>query len=301
MSSLGPIIPVFNAGRARLLTFDARAVDPTQIGFPELLAWIADREPRAIGNWRELSAQEYTRSFAVAQTAGYSVIREIYDALTMSFANGETAEEFAARLIPFLRGRGWIASPGQAAKRLELIYDTNLRVARGAGRWARIKRTAHVFPYLRGVTARDERVRHPPKSTRAKSTSDHRAFDGLILPVSHPFWSRWFVPLGFRCRCSVIQMSRSQLLRWPGGVTGDDELREREARLGDPVFASPGSFDAQLAQVAGIANEARIPGQPALDMTTARITGNALLQQTLLEQGLDELATVLNRIFGIAA
>ena len=96
MSSLGPIIPVFNAGRARLLTFDARAVDPTQIGFPELLAWIADREPRAIGNWRELSAQEYTRSFAVAQTAGYSVIREIYDALTMSFANGETAEEFAA-------------------------------------------------------------------------------------------------------------------------------------------------------------------------------------------------------------
>lgn len=279
------------------MTFDLSSdVDPLKLSVADIVELVGRKDPRAIGSWRQLSAEEYARSFAVARTAGYSVIREIYDALLVSFGSRETAEQFIERLMPFLRQRGWIGAPGETARRLELIYDTNLRVARSSGRWARYQRTAAAFPYLRGVTARDERVRHPPRSD-----SDHRAFDGIILPVGHPFWQRYFVPLGFRCRCSVIQMTRSQLARWPGGVTGEAELREREARLGPPVFQSPASFEAQLAGIAAIANEARVPGQPALDMAGVRMTGSRLLEAQLIEEGINELAETLNRIFGEAA
>lgn len=296
--SSSPLIPVFAGGRAHLLTFDlsdSRA-DPMRLTVSDILETIGRKDARPIGHWRELSAEEYSRSFAVARTAGYSVIREIYDALLASFGGQETAAEFSDRIMPFLRRRGWLGSPGSIAPRLELIYDTNLRVARASGRWERYRRTSAAFPYLRAVTARDERVRHPPGSE-----SDHRAFDGIILPVGHAFWQRWFPPLGFRCRCSVIQMTRSQLARWPTGVTSENDLAQREARLGEPIFQSPGSFEAQLASIAAVANDARLPGQPALDMRAARSVGSRLLEAQLIDEGLEELADALNRIFGQAA
>lgn len=291
---IGPIIPIFTGQRARLLTFEAP--DPLTVGMADILAYIADRDPTPIGHWRELSAEEYSRSFAVAQTAGYGVVADIYEGLLESVRRGETAKEFAARVMPTLRAKGWISAPGKAAPRLELIYDTNLRVARGAGRWQRYSRQAAAFPYLRGVTARDERVRHPPRSD-----SDHRAFDGIILPVRHPFWLRWWTPLGFRCRCTIIQMTRSQLARWPTGVTSEAELAVLEQRLGEPIFASPASFDAQLAKVASIANEERLPGQPGMNLRNVRAKGNELLNKQLIEEGINELADVLNSIFGQAA
>lgn len=290
----GPIIPVFAGGRAHLLTFDTRG--PLTLSVADILAEMGRKDPRAVGHWRELSAEEYSRSFAVARTAGYSVVREIYDELQRAYAAGDTAADFAARLMPFLAQRGWIGSPGETARRLELVYDTNLRVSRAAGRWARYRKTAGAFPYLRGVTARDERVRHPPRSE-----SDHRAWDGITLPVEHAFWQRWFPPLGFRCRCTIIQMTRSQLARWPTGVTAADDLAQREARLGVPVFQAPGSFEAQLAGIASAANDSRIPGQPALDMRAVRSTGARLLQAQLIDEGIEEIAEVLNRLFGIAA
>lgn len=293
-----PLVPIFIRGRAHLMTFDASPNrDPLQMGISDILELIAAKDPRPIGHWRELSAEEYTRSFAVAQTAGYSVVREIYDGLVQSFGNKETSDAFVERLLPFLRKRGWLGDEGKVAPRLKLIYDTNLRVSRGVGRYDRYARTSAAFPYLRGVTARDERVRHPPKSP----DSDHRAFDGIILPFGHSFWLRYWVPLGFNCRCSIIQMTRSQLARYPGGITSEAELEERIARLGEPIFASPASFNAQIADLAGIANENRLPGQKALDMTATRFTAERLLQAQLLEEGIDQIAELLNRIFGIAA
>lgn len=292
----GPIVPVFHGGRARLLTFDLSPIaDPLNTSITDLIEHVGALEPRAIDGWRELSAEEYTRSFAVARSAGYGVIRDLHDAFLASIGSRETEQEFADRVFPILRRRGWIGDPGKIAPRLRLIYDTNLRVARATGRWERIRRNAAALPYLRAVTARDERVRRPPKSD-----SDHRAFDGIILPVGHSFWTRWFPPLGFRCRCSVIQMTRSQLARFPGTVTSEDDLAEREARLGEPVFATP-SFGAQLAQIAASANDKRLPGQPGLDMRDVRVRGSRLLQSVLIDEGLDQLADALNRIFGRAA
>ena len=208
-----------------------------------------------------------------------------------------TEQDFANRVLPILRRKGWLAGSGvNVARRVQLIYDTNLRLSRAAGQWSRYQKTLRTFPYLRGVTARDERVRRPPKSD-----SDHNAFDGIILPADHPFWTRWFPPLGFRCRCSVIQMTRSQLARWNSDITTEAELAEREARLGTPVFASPVSFSGQLATIAGIANEKRIPGQPAFDMRAARAGGDSVLRSAMIDAAADDIGDLLNRIFGIAA
>lgn len=293
------LFPIFDGPSVRLLQFEARdpRLNPLSVSIEDLVKWIGERDPRAIGSWRELGAEEYTRSFAAAQTAGYSVVGDLYREFQTTIETQGTEVDYAERVLPILRRKGWLAGTGvNVAKRVELIYDTNLRLARAAGQWNRYKRTASALPYLRGVTARDERVRQPPKAD-----SDHRAFDGIILPISHPFWSRWFPPLGFRCRCSVIQMTRSQLARWDSGITSAADLAEREARLGEPIFATPGSFNAQLATIAGIANENRIPGQPAFDIRGAAYRGSQLWQAELVDQAVDDIADFLNRLLGRAA
>lgn len=293
------IFPIFHDGKARLLEFAPSdpTINPLAVSIDDLIVWIASRDPQAIGSWRELSAEEYTRSFAAARTTGAGVIGDLYREYMATIESQGTEQDFANRVLPILRRKGWLAGSGvNVARRVQLIYDTNLRLSRAAGQWSRYQKTLRTFPYLRGVTARDERVRRPPKSD-----SDHNAFDGIILPADHAFWTRWFPPLGFRCRCSVIQMTRSQLARWNSDITTEADLAEREARLGTPVFASPVSFSGQLATIAGIVNEKRIPGQPAFDMRVARAGGDSVLRSAMIDAAADDIGDLLNRIFGIAA
>jgi uncharacterized protein with gpF-like domain len=237
--------------------------NPFALSAGELVRLIEDKAPRAIGNWRELGGEEYARAFTVAGTAGYDIVRDLQAGLLEVLAEpGATEQDFVDRVFPILRQKGWLAdrSNAQVATRLLLIYDTNLRTSQAVGRWNRIQKTKAALPYLYSYTAQDDRVRHPPKSDH-----DHRAFEGILLPVDHPFWLRYFPPLGFRCRCQVVQRTRSQAARL-GGVTSDAELAERIARLGEPWGFNPGALPlASAEEAASRANGERLEGAPRLE------------------------------------
>jgi len=129
-----------------------------------------------------------------------------------------------------------------------------------------------------------------------------------VLPVDHPFWTRWWVPLGFRCRCSIIPMTRAQLARWSGGITSDADLADREARLGTPLFVAPGAgVTAQLANMVERVNEKpvpmageggdgyRMPGRPDVSVAAERANGLALWNAETAGLVIDSL---LERLFG---
>lgn len=291
-----PLLPIFAGKRRHVLQFDAvPTFDPFRGDTADLVRWIEAKDPKAIGSWRELGNEEYARAFTAAQTAGMNVIDDLYFAFVDTLEAGGTERDYAAAVIPTLRRKGWLkGDDGAIASRVYLIWDTNLRVARGAGQWDRVQASKAGLPYLRGVTARDERVRHPPKSPH----SDHRAWDGICLPVDHPFWTRWWTPLGFRCRCSIIQMTRSQFARWGGGITSDAELAEREARLGVPLFAAPGAgVYQQVADMAQAENSDpnRMPGLPYVDLGERRKAASAAWGALVQSISIDVL---LSRLFG---
>jgi SPP1 gp7 family putative phage head morphogenesis protein len=66
--------------------------------------------------------------------------------------------------------------------------------AAAAERWQGFAENADIYPNLEWRTAGDSDVR-----------DDHRKLDGLILPISDPFWKSHTPPLGWGCRCEVIQ------------------------------------------------------------------------------------------------
>lgn len=280
--------------------FDAgggQYINPLEMDAPELVSRLEAKAPQAIGSWREIGAEEYARSFVVAQSAGYDIVRDIYDALLATLQEpGGDERSFSERLIPILRAKGWM--PGlddrQLASRLQLIYETNLRTSQAVGRWARIQRTKAALPYLLAFTAKDERVRHPPKS----KLSDHRAFEGILLPADHPFWDDYFPPLGFRCRCQVVQRSRSQVARLPFGITSEAELAERRSRLGAPWGFSPRRDSLSGAeQGAEESNRHRLEGAPPISTLAARGWGADRWSAAMNLAAQEAVESLIRRIF----
>lgn len=251
----------FDAGNAKLLPLQMRAAD--------IERWLLNKDPRSIDRFDELGKEEYGRAFTAARTAGTDVVDDLYFAFIDNVSRSGSEQDFARLVIPTLRAKGWLGGDeGLIARRVELIYDTNLRLARASGRWDRYWSTRDTFPYLLGFTVGDERVRHPPKSPH----SDHTAWEGICLPIGHEFWREYWTPLGFRCRCGIRQLTRSQFARLKGGVTSEAELAERRARLGPPVFLAPARpIEDKLAAMVAPTNVARMPGLPPINpVATAR-------------------------------
>jgi SPP1 gp7 family putative phage head morphogenesis protein len=281
------------------MRFDAQPIKrrllPLQVEASDIEAWLVAKDPTAIGSYDSIGREEYQRSFTAARTAGAGVVDDLYFGLVDTLSRGGTDEDFSKLVTPILKQKGWLGGDGGAiATRVSLIYDTNLRLARSNGRWDRYQATKAAFPYLRAITAEDDRVRHPPKSA-----SDHTAWDGIILPVDHPFWTTYWPPLGFRCRCGIIQMSRSQLARYKGGVTSDDDLDERIARLGPPVFASPVQPIAkQLADMVAPTNANPMPGMPAIDPTATADDGTAAWDAVKAQRSFQDVINAIAGLFG---
>jgi hypothetical protein len=280
------------------LAFDAGLrINPLEVEAPELIAWLEGKDPRAIDNWNQLGAEEFARSFTSARTVGYNIIRDLYEGfLVVMREPGATSADYVERMLPILRQKGWLADQGQAAQasRLMLVFNTNLRMAQATGQWDRVQRVKSAMPYLMGRTAHDIRVRHPPKSP----TSDHRAYEGILLPVDHPFWQSYFPPLGFRCRCFVVQMTRSQVARKGLSVTTEADLAERVSRLGQPWGFNPGLRPLRpVEDAAEQANASRLEGAPPIEPAREAQLGAAvwknLAGQALLATAVEGLMAQL--------
>ncbi|MBK67912.1 MAG: hypothetical protein CMP22_07250 [Rickettsiales bacterium] len=178
-------------------------------------------------NWQDVWREEHAYSFTVAKAMRNDILQDIRSALDDAITNGVPFKEFSKNLSNVLADKGWwgrkeMIDPNTGEKklvqlgsphRLSTIYYTNLRSAYAAGHWQRIERSAKTRPYLRYVAILDDRTR-----------DRHRAWHGIVLPVDHPFWSQFYPPNGWGCRCSVQQLSKRDLERRGYKITPDNQL-----------------------------------------------------------------------------
>jgi len=82
---------------------------------------------------------------------------------------------------------------------LETEYAAVVRGTLMGSKWLDIEEQKDVSPYLEYTTVGDDRVR-----------DEHRALDGVVEPVGSPFWDQYYPPNGWRCRCSVSQLSERE-------------------------------------------------------------------------------------------
>jgi SPP1 gp7 family putative phage head morphogenesis protein len=175
-------------------------------------AFDAREELRTTVKWSEMLHGEHSRAFTVAKVAKLDLLEDIRTSLADVIHNGGTFEQWQANLVPTLEKAGWwgrvedreLTGTSQPVfvgpRRLRTIYDTNLRMSRAAGQWARIQESKARSPYLRYSAVMDTRTRPL-----------HRQWHGTILPVDHEWWDTHFPPCGWNCRCTVQQLSDRDL------------------------------------------------------------------------------------------
>lgn len=168
-------------------------------------------------SWLDIFGEEHAHSFTVAKAVEVELFSEFHSSLSKALAEGQTFKTWKDELEPRLRRLAWwgpkivedpkgelparsvnFASP----RRLRTIFQANVRSARAAGQWHRIERTKNALPFILYI-----------RTSSAEPRAEHLLFEGIILPVDHPFWRTHFPPNGWGCKCSVRQLTRREALR----------------------------------------------------------------------------------------
>jgi SPP1 gp7 family putative phage head morphogenesis protein len=167
-------------------------------------------------NWWDVWQQEHANAFMVSGIHEQSLLKLVRDEVGETMRTGKSFNDFVKALKPKLVEQGYwgdvlITDPRTGEQRisrfdenrLRLILDTNLRQSNAAGRWQAAQRSKARRPYLMYRTMRDERVR-----------ISHQAWEGVVLPVDHPWWDTHYPPNGWRCRCRAISLSERDVERY---------------------------------------------------------------------------------------
>jgi SPP1 gp7 family putative phage head morphogenesis protein len=238
--------------------------------------------------WQDVFQQEHASAFAVAGVAQRDILQLFRDELDLSLREGRSAADFAKRIKPALAAKGWWGdievtdeATGESRitrfdeRRLQLIYDVNLRQSHAAGRWARIERNKRRQPFVMYRTMRDERVR-----------ASHRAWDSLVLPVDDPFWQQHYPPNGWRCRCTAFALSERDIAE---RIAAGEPIRREAPPEPPPIdYVNPRSGDIVKVPPGVDPGFAYNPGQ-------ARAQHLADLQRTALDSAAPDLAAALVR------
>lgn len=202
--------------------FDA----PTSVSFKltplEALAFFRAKGLRTTFDWRDMLGEEHVAAFTVAKMMDQDLLADVHASLGAALEDGRSFQQWADELRPFLQQKGWwgreavldpltgqtvIAQLG-SANRLKTIFRTNLQTSYAVGAWEQIASQQSVAPYLIYDAVDDWRTRE-----------SHAAHDNKVLRVDDPFWSVWYPPNGYNCRCSVIQVDEEELAKL--GLTPD--------------------------------------------------------------------------------
>lgn len=165
-------------------------------------------------SWEDVWQQEHQAAFTVAKAMQLDILRDIRAGVDNALNEGTTFETFRQSLEPLLMQKGWWGRADMtdpltgktvnvqlgSTRRLKTIYQTNLRTAHSEGQWQHIQSSKEQFPYLKYDANNSE---HP--------RMEHSSWDGLVLPVDHPFWQSHYPVKAWGCKCHVMQENRKSL------------------------------------------------------------------------------------------
>ena len=165
-------------------------------------------------DWYELWQSVHRKSFTIAKAMREDILNDIRTVLDKALEEGKTFQEFQKELKPTLQKKGWwgevviVDSQGNAEKvqlgsiyRLKTIYSVNMQTAYQTGRYKTQIENTDNRPYWQYVAVLDQRTR-----------AEHAQLHDLVFPHDDPFWSSFYPPNGWRCRCRVTQRQKKKSL-----------------------------------------------------------------------------------------
>ncbi|WP_020185940.1 phage minor head protein [Methylopila sp. 73B] len=193
---------------------------------PEVLNYFREKRNAPRFSWLDVYGQEHARAFTVAKAVETELLDVFRTSIDKALAEGQGFETWKALVEQDLRRIGWwgartVADPElrdrskmvdfSQPRRLQTIFWSNMNAARAAGQWDRIQRTKAALPFILYV-----------RTTANEPRQQHLAWVGVILPADDPFWRTHFPPNGWRCKCTVRQITRRERDRLLEAKEGPD-------------------------------------------------------------------------------
>lgn len=172
----------------------------------------------------DLKTRHY--SATVSRLASIDQIKTVLDLVNKSTEDGSTFDEFKKRIAD----EGIELSDHHLAN----IYRTNMQMAYAHGRWTQQQANKESRPYLMYVAINDSRVR-----------PTHLKLNNIIRHIDDPFWTLYYPPWDFMCRCHVIALTKKQAEKY--GIPSDEDLPEVARNL-DWSF-NPATWGSNLNEV----------------------------------------------------
>lgn len=165
--------------------------------------------------WRDMQRAAHDRGFMVAGAGKADLLADLAGAIDKATADGETIQQFRARFRDIVRTHGWHGWTGEGTKageawRTRIIYETNLSTSYAAGRLAQLR--AGQYPFW--MYKHSDAVQRP--------RPQHLAWNGLVLPPDHEFWSTHSPPNGWGCKCRIVGVRSPAQARRLGGDPDKD-------------------------------------------------------------------------------
>lgn len=159
--------------------------------------FLSSREAVPMEVYRQLQKQARDRAFSVSRYTSAEVLNQFLQELVDAIEDGTTFATFRERMNDFLERNGYTAA---SPWHLDVIFRTNIQTAYNAGHYVNMQAAKKFRPYWQYKTAGDGRVRE-----------SHAAMHNRVYAADDPIWDVWYPPNGFRCRCTVVSLSRRQV------------------------------------------------------------------------------------------
>ncbi len=167
--------------------------------------------------WDSIKRDQHDAGFIVAGAMKADLVDDLHSAIKQVASEGKSIEWFRKEFNGIVQRRGWKDWTGSDSKegvtwRTGIIYTTNLRTSRAAGRYVQMN-DPDVVRYNPYVMYRHRSTEHP--------RMEHKAWDRLVLRHDDPWLKAHRPPNGFGCDCILQTVSERRLKRL--GKTGPDK------------------------------------------------------------------------------
>lgn len=193
-------------------------VAPVQYGslpFAEAIQFFQDKVPVPTERWTDLWKDAHDTGFMVAGAAKADLLADLKKAVDKAITKGTTLQEFRKDFDRIVAKHGWTGWAGEGSEagvawRTKVIYETNLRTAYQAGRWAQVQAIKHRNPYLI--------YRHSDLSVHPRPL--HKSWDGLVVEADSAWVRAHWPPNGWGCKCRMFSIGPRDLAKL--GKAGPD-------------------------------------------------------------------------------
>ncbi len=193
--------------------------------FQDAVDFLSSKEAVSKEVYDTLEKESKDRAFTVSHYTSADVLNQFLKELVDAVEDGTTFDSFYENMTTFLERNGYASiNPWHA----DVIFQTNVQTAFNAGHYENMNAAKKYRPYWQYKTAGDGDVRET-----------HAAMQDKVYAADDPIWNVWYPPNGYRCRCTVVSLTKEQVER--RGLQISTKPPTSLTEMGDvPVFPDKG-------------------------------------------------------------